>query len=186
MLRRFLCFAAANLSFACATAGGRPGQPGSNPASSPPITIEWTFDMTANLTWRAWTHEADLASWLTGRAKVRAEVGGPYELFWDPEHPDRNSTLGCRLLEVIPLRRLSFTWRGPVQFADLMNAGEPPPTSVRVDFEAISSGRTRVRLEHVGWGAGERWQQARAWQEQAWRGAFDELERFASTRTIGQ
>jgi uncharacterized protein YndB with AHSA1/START domain/quercetin dioxygenase-like cupin family protein len=128
--------------------------------------------------WRAWTDSGKLTSWLTKKANVRAEVGGPYELFWEPEHPDRNSTFGCRVLEVVPTTRLSFTWRGPVQYADLMNGGEPPPTRVEVEFEGRTDGKTAVRLRHLGWGSSPPWQQARAWQERAWLGAFAELDRF--------
>jgi len=141
-----------------------------------PIVIEVELEAPVERVWRAWTEPDELASWLTELANVRMEVGGPYELFWEPEHPERNSTLGCTITALEPNRLLAFTWKGPVPYADLMNI-EPPPTSVTVSFQASGPECTIVRLEHVGWGSGPRWEEARAWHVKAWQEAFARLKR---------
>lgn len=141
---------------------------------STPITVELALDAPVAQVWTAWTDAGQLARWLTEKANVRAEVGGPYELFWELDHPERNSTLGCTLTAVEPKQRLAFTWRGPVPYAHLMNQGEPPPTHVDVRFESEGD-TTVVRFEHLGWGTGQEWDEAKAWQEKAWRGAFHQL-----------
>jgi len=55
-----------------------------------------------------------------------------------------------------------------------MNEGDPPPrpTWARVRFERHGEGKTAVRVEHLGWGVGERWEEARAWTERAWGNAL--------------
>lgn len=127
--------------------------------------------------WQAWVNPAQLKQWLTEDANVDMQTGGLYELFWEPEHRDRNSTLGCRLTEVKNQELLSFSWKGPVPYADLMNR-EPLPTSVSVVFQSVGTDRTKLRLEHKGWGTGPRWSEARQWQEQAWRKAFEALKQL--------
>ena len=140
-----------------------------------PIRVRLSLPAPVDQVWRAWTKNEQLTTWLTAKANVKPVVGGPYELFWEPEHPDLNSTLGCKLTAVESKRLLAFSWRGPSQFADLMNA-QPFPTSVRVTFTKDEPGQTVVEFEHRGWGQGPRWAKARAWQERAWRGAFDQLQ----------
>ena len=39
------------------------------------------------------TQNALLTRWLTGDANVRAETGGAYELFWQPDVRENNSTI---------------------------------------------------------------------------------------------
>lgn len=146
---------------------------------STPITIELRLPASAAETWAAWTVPAVLESWLTQKARVELRVGGAYELFWQPDEPEKNSTLGCKLTAVEPQRRLAFTWRGPVPYAHLMNVGEPPPTHVEVLLESRGEG-TVVRLEHAGWGAGKEWDEARAWQARAWAAAFEALPKVLS------
>jgi uncharacterized protein YndB with AHSA1/START domain len=124
--------------------------------------------------WHAWADAGELSSWLAPQARASPRVGGAYELFWEPGHPERNSTLGCRVTRVAQGRELAFQWRGPVQFADLMNR-EPLPTSVTVRLDPAGDGGTLMTLEHAGWGAGARWAEARAWQRRAWEVAFARL-----------
>jgi uncharacterized protein YndB with AHSA1/START domain len=123
--------------------------------------------------WAAWTTAAGLASWLCLRARVEPEVGGAFELFWDPDEsrPERDSTLGCTVLSVDEPRLLEVTWRGSEAVADVMNAPGVLPTQVRVELRPTLAG-TRVEVIHSGWGEGPDWERARAWFEQAWRGAL--------------
>jgi len=41
-----------------------------------------------------------LQSWLTKLADVEPVVGGKYELFWDPEDKENNSTIGCKITAI--------------------------------------------------------------------------------------
>ncbi len=135
-----------------------------------PIRIEVTISAPLDEVWRAWTESNLITEWLSVDAHVEARPGAPFELFWDPDDHDHMCTKGCVFTLVEP-RRLGFTWRGPNQFAGLMN--DPPLTSVLVAFH--DEGDTRVVVEHDGWGDGEEWEQAREWHRRAWEEALEEL-----------
>lgn len=124
------------------------------------------------------TDDALLKSWLTAEAEVEPRVGGKYELYWEPSDRENNSTIGCRITALAPAQFLAFQWRSPTQFKSFANAADPL-THVAVMFVPEGSG-TRVHLVHSGWRSGPQWEEARVWQEQAWSGAFKELERAAT------
>jgi uncharacterized protein YndB with AHSA1/START domain len=118
-----------------------------------------------------------LKQWLTAEADVEARVNGKYELFWQPDDRENNSTIGCRVTAIIPGQLLAFQWRSPRQFKLFANTADPL-THVVVTFFP-ERGKARVRLVHSGWHSTPEWEEARAWQEAAWTGALTELERVA-------
>lgn len=115
-----------------------------------------------------------LEAWLTVRADVEARVGGLYQLFWDPERPSDDSTIGCRITAFLPSRLLAFQWRSPKQFKRIVN-GADPLTHVVVSLFPESEG-TLVHLLHSGWRSAPEWDEAREWQERTWRVALARLE----------
>jgi uncharacterized protein YndB with AHSA1/START domain len=121
------------------------------------------------------TKPARLTQWLTAAAEVEERVGGRYELFWQPDDRENNSTIGCRLTAFVPGQLLAFQWRSPRQFKSFANTADPL-THVVVAFVPEGSA-TRVHLIHSGWRSGAAWEEARAWQEKAWAGAFEQLQR---------
>ena len=123
------------------------------------------------------TNATLLQQWLTTVADVEAHVGGKYELFWQPDDRENNSTIGCRVTALAPGQMLAFHWRSPKQFKPFANTADPL-THVVVTFAPGSSG-TLVHLIHTGWRSSPEWEEARAWQEKAWTGAFEELKRAA-------
>lgn len=146
----------------------------SNSAFVSNIIIQKTIEATINEAWSYWTNPVQLKSWLTNDAKVELSVGGLYELFWDLDHPEQNSTVGCKIIDLLPLRQISFQWKGPLPFADVMNI-EPIPTWVKVTLSEKNNDQTIVRLEHYGWKTDPHWAAARDWQENAWRVALSRL-----------
>jgi uncharacterized protein YndB with AHSA1/START domain len=122
--------------------------------------------------WRAWTTSESIARWFSPAANVEARQGGPFELFFDPSDHDHMSTKGCVFTSVEPKRRLDFNWKGPDQYAELMNGS--PLTSVTARFEE-EDGSTRVIVEHTGWGDGQEWAEARAWHKRAWEDVLKSL-----------
>jgi uncharacterized protein YndB with AHSA1/START domain len=58
------------------------------------------------------TDNAQLEKWLTLKANVEPEVGGKYELFWEPNDPENNSTKGCKILAIEKPYLINFEWRG--------------------------------------------------------------------------
>jgi uncharacterized protein YndB with AHSA1/START domain len=118
-----------------------------------------------------------LQSWLAPLAEVERVVGGKYELFWEPTERENNSTIGCKVTALEPDKFLSFEWRGPKQFKHFMNDADPL-THVVVFFIPRGEGSnifTDVHLIHSGWRSGAEWEEAKAWFESSWRGAFKTL-----------
>jgi uncharacterized protein YndB with AHSA1/START domain len=122
-----------------------------------------------------------LQQWLTAVADVEAHPGGKYELFWQPDDRENNSTLGCRVTAFAPGQIVAFQWRSPKQFKSFANTADPL-THVVVAFVPESSG-TRINLIHAGWRSSPEWEEARAWQDKAWTGAFEELKRVAEDQS---
>lgn len=114
-----------------------------------------------------------LEQWLAFKADVDPIVGGKYELFWDADNLDQDSTAGCKLLVVDIEKVLNFEWKGPTQFAEIMNQ-ERPLTNVTVFFSEVDES-AEVNLLHTGWGEGTEWDNARKWFSSAWGKALDRL-----------
>ena len=128
---------------------------------------------------KMFTLKEHLQSWLAATADVEPMVGGKYELFWNPEDMENDSTLGCTITAIEPGKFLSFEWRGPKQYKHFMNDADPL-THVVVFFIPCSEENsptlyTEVHLIHSGWQSSAEWEEARLWFEKAWNSAFEEL-----------
>ena len=134
------------------------------------IDIQVVIENPVQNVFEAWLDPNLLERWLTQKANVERSVGGAYELYWDLENMEQNSTKGCRITDLVANREISFSWRGPKQFADLM--GEHTQVFIRLEPQ---EGGTLLRFVHTGWGAGPQWDEARKWQAEAWREAIENL-----------
>lgn len=120
------------------------------------------------------TQNPFLEHWLAPKAEVSPSIGGKYDLFWDPDDRENNSTLGCRITALEPNHFLSFEWRSPRQFKHFANQADP--LSHVVVFFIPEREKTIVHLVHSGWRASPEWEEARQWQHHAWSGALKALE----------
>jgi uncharacterized protein YndB with AHSA1/START domain len=115
-----------------------------------------------------------LASWLAEEANVEPKLGGSYELFWNPEDREFDSTIGCKITAFVPGKLLAFEWKGPKQYSHFMNEADPL-THVTVSFIPTKKGTTDVHLVNSGYRSSEEWEEARQWFVNMWKFAFDEL-----------
>ena len=122
------------------------------------------------------TQNDKLEQWLAVQAEVVPVVGGKYELFWNPEDRENDSTIGCKVLALNPNKFISFEWKGPKQFKHFMN-NVRPLTNVVVFFIPHSEG-TELHLLHTGWRDTKEWEEAREWFERVWANAQEELIRL--------
>ena len=122
------------------------------------------------------TKNAHIQTWLAQIAEVEPYAGGKYELFWDAENREINSTMGCKVTAIEADQLLCFEWKGPAQFAHFMNAADPL-THVSVFFSPISDGEnaTEIHLVHTGWRSDDDWERAREWFEGVWENALASL-----------
>jgi len=140
------------------------------------IKLELRVDATADKVWQAWTQADEVVKWFAPEAHIEPWQGGAYELFWDPGNHDSMSTKGCRVTEFEPLRLLAFTWKGPDQYASVMNQPDRL-TKVEVSLREKCK-KTRITVVHGGWGDGEEWAEARAWHVKAWDMVIRSLKKY--------
>ncbi|MFX1278372.1 MAG: SRPBCC domain-containing protein [Promethearchaeota archaeon] len=149
------------------------------------ILIKEELDCTTNIAFEMFTKNTFLERWLTEKADVIPRVGGKYELYWEPENRDNNSTIGCKITGIEKGRFLSFNWKGPVQFKSFMNFVDPL-THVIVFFTQIFSNpkKTTINLFHTGWRKNPEWQEARNYFEKAWTNALKKLQEKIKNKTL--
>ena len=125
-----------------------------------------------------------LESWLPEKAEVEPKVGGKYELFWDPQNREINSTIGCKITSIEKDKFLSFEWKGPERFQSFMNFCDPL-THVVVIFapKCDDPKKSTLFLFHSGWRDDPDWQKARDYFEKAWSGALTNLKEKLSSKT---
>ncbi len=133
---------------------------------------------------KMFTVNEHLQQWLTEVADVEPRIGGKFELFWNPQDRENDSTIGCKIIAIEPGKFLAFEWKGPRQYKDFMNNADPL-THVVVFFIPCNEGgrekaRTEVHLVHSGWRSSAEWEQARLWFRKAWDDAFENLRMYAA------
>ncbi|MFW9939068.1 MAG: SRPBCC domain-containing protein [Candidatus Thorarchaeota archaeon] len=140
------------------------------------IQIKIEIDCSISRAFNMFTTNSLLEVWLTEKAEVEPKVGGKYELFWEPEKRNRNSTLGCKITAIETNKFLSFNWKGPIQFEHFMNSTDPL-THVIVFFSSNNNDneKSTIYLFHTGWRKEEHWQEARNYFEKAWTNALNQL-----------
>jgi uncharacterized protein YndB with AHSA1/START domain len=75
------------------------------------IELERRLPASPERVWAALVGPSQAGTWFAAKACMVAELGGAYELFWQPDTPGHQSTIGCRITAIAPGRYLAFTWR---------------------------------------------------------------------------
>lgn len=143
------------------------------------IVTTANINCTGDEAFNMFTENKHLEKWLTAKADVELKVGGKYELFWEPDDPENNSTIGCKVLAFEAPDYITFEWRGPKQYKHFMN-NVRPLTQVTVLFREVDD-KTRVTLMHSGWRDSSEWEEARQYFVNAWAGAFQQLEDYTNS-----
>lgn len=120
--------------------------------------------------WQAWTDGAAFERATGWRATIEPRIAGKFEIAFDPNAPKGQAgSEGCRVLAVVPHSVLAFEWNAPPSFGKLRSEH----TNVVVRFEALGEARTRIVLEHAGFGRTEEWSQVGDYFEKAWPSVLD-------------
>ena len=109
--------------------------------------------------WQALVDPAQARTWFAAKANIDPELGGAYELFWRPDTPESQSTIGCRITAIAPCRYLAFTWRGPDELAAPVLAAVPARRSPARRPQLPAPGAVRLVIwsalaliwERLGW-----------------------------------
>jgi len=135
-----------------------------------------------NKAFELFTLNKHLEKWLTQVADVEPKMGGKYELFWNPEDRENDSTIGCKILAIAPKQFLCFEWKGPKNFKHFMNDVRPL-TNVMIFFTPHSD-ETEIHLLHTGWRHTTEWEKARQWFDKAWTMALSKLQEYLKIQSL--
>lgn len=143
-------------------------------------TIE--INMPIGEVWNRWASQKELQNWLAPKANVSFQEGGAWEFFWDTD-PNKDSTLGCKLLKIEPQKLLRFEWQGKSDFIHLFLPPNGHRTMIEVRFEP-SGNQTRVTLTQEETRNAPDWQAYDAWMSMAWEMAFKELKEYCDKNKV--
>jgi uncharacterized protein YndB with AHSA1/START domain len=103
-----------------------------------PILIERTFNAPASIIWRALTEEEEMKKWYFDIPGFKPEVGYEFQFLAGP--PEKEYLHLCKITEVIPERKISYSWRYEGYAGNSL-----------VSFELIDEGiKTKLKLIHDG------------------------------------
>jgi len=149
------------------------------------IQLRIEIDCNINTAFDMFTHNKLLENWLTVKAEVEPNIGGKYELFWEPENRENNSTIGCIVTGIEKNKFISFNWKGPLQFKSIMNLTDPLTHVIAFFSQEIKTpNKTTIHLFHTGWRNDPDWQDARNFFEKAWLNALGELKDKIKKKSI--
>jgi len=102
------------------------------------VVIERTFNAPIARVWKALTDVRDMRRWYFDLKEFKPEVG--FEFAFTVEHEGFKYCHLCKITEVIPQKKLAYTWRYEGHEGDSL-----------VTFELFANGaKTRLKLTHVG------------------------------------
>jgi len=139
------------------------------------IVVKEELDCDVKTAFSMFTNNKFLEKWLTVKANVEPKVGGRYELFWQPEDPENNSTIGCKVTGIEKNTYISFDWKGPAKFKEIMNFVDPLTHIIVIFSQVPNSKKSIVHLFHTGWREGSDWREPREYFQKAWCIALEEL-----------
>jgi len=103
-----------------------------------PLVIERTFNASAARVWRALTNKDEMKQWYFDLKEFKPEVG--FEFEFTVEHEGMKYHHLCKITDVIPQKKLAYTWRYKGHEGDSL-----------VTFELFADGdKTRLKLTHEG------------------------------------
>ena len=104
-----------------------------------PIVIERTYNAPASKVWRAITDKNEMKKWYFDLEEFRPEEGFEFQ-FYGGEEGGRQYLHLCRVTEVIPDRKLAYSWRYDGYEGNSL-----------VTWELFEEGdKTRLKLTHAG------------------------------------
>ena len=102
------------------------------------IVVERTFNAPVARVWKALTDVDQMREWYFDLKEFKPEVG--FEFEFSVEHQGTNYHHLCKVTEVIPQKKIAYTWR---------YKGEPGDSLVTFELSAKGD-KTRLRLMHTG------------------------------------
>jgi uncharacterized protein YndB with AHSA1/START domain len=103
-----------------------------------PIIVERTFDAPLGRVWTALTDVNEMRQWYFDLKEFKPQVGFEFEFI--VEHEGNSYHHLCRVTEVVPQKKIAYSWR---------YKGEPGDSLVSIELSPEGQ-RTRLKLTHSG------------------------------------
>jgi uncharacterized protein YndB with AHSA1/START domain len=104
-----------------------------------PIVIERRFEAPSSKVWKAITDKDEMKNWYFDLAEFKPEIGFKFQFTGGPS-PDKQYLHLCEVAEVIPGKKLTYSWRY-----------DGYPGNSFVTFELFEEkGSTLLKLTHKG------------------------------------
>ena len=126
------------------------------PSQTGSIAFEFDLQHAPEKVWRALTDPVLLAEWLLPVIGLELEPGAAFTFKTQP-HPGWDGTVHCRMLEIDPPRRLSYTWVVGDMVLDTVVTFTLTPTASGTRLSLVQSGFRPDQKQNLG-GARYGWQ----------------------------
>ena len=118
-----------------------------DPSQTDAVSFELDLQHPPEKVWRALTDPALLAEWLLPVIDLKLEPGAAFTFKTQP-YPGWDGTVNCRLLEIEPLRKLSYAWTVP--FLDTVVTFTLTPTASGTHLSLLQSGFKPDQKKELG------------------------------------
>ena len=118
-----------------------------DPSQTDAVSFELDLQHPPEKVWRAHTDPALLAEWLLPVIALKLEPGAAFTFKTQP-YPGWDGTVNCRLLEIEPLRKLSYAWTVP--FLDTVVTFTLTPTASGTHLSLLQSGFKPDQKKELG------------------------------------
>ena len=97
------------------------------------LSLDFDLPHPPQKVWRALTDPALLTEWLLPVIDLRLEPGAAFTFRTQP-YPNWDGTVSCRMLEIEPERKLSYTWSVPFLETVVTFTLTPTPSGTRLSI----------------------------------------------------
>lgn len=117
------------------------------PSQTDSLSFEFDLPHSPEKVWRALTDPVLLAEWLLPAIDFKLEPGHAFTLKTQP-YPGWDGTVNCRLVEIEPHRKLSYTWSVP--FLETVVAFTLTPSAAGTLLSVVQSGFKPEQKQEFG------------------------------------
>ena len=117
------------------------------PSQTESISFEFDLHHSPEKVWRALTDPVLLTEWLLPVVGFKLESGAAFTFKTQP-YPDWDGIVNCRILEIEPKRKLSYTWDVP--FLDTVVTFTLTPTASGTHLSLVQSGFKPEQKQNFG------------------------------------
>jgi uncharacterized protein YndB with AHSA1/START domain len=112
------------------------------------LSFEFDLPHAPEKVWRALTDPELLAQWLLPVIGLKLEPGAEFTLKAPQAYPGWDGLVSCRMLEIDPLRKISYTWSVP--FLDTVVTFTLAPTASGTQLSVVQSGFKSEQKQEFG------------------------------------